>query len=226
MNYFDSEHVYLALPSVFWYFWRDTASSLVPGGVWRVKRASFGPFPGLICRSVALERQSPERRWPGSQCHRVGSAFSTSGIPCRTSSFYFGFEGFCSSLPSPVVTMGFFFQTSEFLLGVWCVGFFPFRQDRPLPTAMTAVTGPNPCDKRTLLIITSVTSYCWFNSQTCGCSLNFNFFFFIWGFICQNSWCRLDFSLSRAYFLFLRASWVFLQRTWGQLSCFKNDLIV
>lgn len=128
-----------------------------------------------------MERQSPERRWPGSQCHRVGSAFSTSGIPCRTSSFYFGFEGFCSSLPSPVVTMGFFFQTSKFLLGVWCVGFFPFRQDRPLPTAMTAVTGPNPCDKRTLLIITSVTSYCWFNSQTCGCSLNFNFFFFYLG---------------------------------------------
>lgn len=220
MNYFDSEHVYLALPSVFWYFWRDTASSLVPGGVWRVKRASFGTFPGLICRSVALERQSPERRWPGSQCHRVGSAFSTSGIPCRTSSFYFGFEGFCSSLPSPVVTMGFFFQTSKFLLGVWCVGFFPFRQDRPLPTAMTAVTGPNPCEKRTLLIITSVTSYCWFNSQTCGCSLNFNFFFFIWGFICQNSWCRLDFSLSRAYFLFLRASWVFFAENLGAVELF------
>lgn len=79
--------------------------------------------------------------------------------------------------PAQWLPWGFFSQTSKFLLGVWCVGFFPFRQDRPLPTAMTAVTGPNPCDKRTLLIITSVTSYCWFNSQTCGCSLNFNFFF-------------------------------------------------
>lgn len=127
MNYFDSEHVYLALPSVFWYFWRDTASSLVPGGVWRVKRASFGTFPGLICRSVALERQSPERRWPGSQCHRVGSAFSTSGIPCRTSSFYFGFEGFCSSLPSPVVTMGFFFPNIQIPAGSVVRGLLSFQ---------------------------------------------------------------------------------------------------
>lgn len=135
MNYFYSERVYLALPSVFFcfcflffgffffYFWRDSASSLVPGGVWRVKRVSFGI---LICGNDGF---GEAELWPGSQCHRVGCAFSTSGIPC---SFYWGFEGFSSSLPDSGVTMGFFPQMSKLLLGIpgaWV----PFLCDRTDP---------------------------------------------------------------------------------------------
>lgn len=147
MNYFDSEHVYLALPSVFSCL---SGGMQHLGGVWRVKRGNLGTFLGLMGRNWWLWTDSV--RCPGSQCHRVGSAFSTSGIQGGSSSFYLGFEGFSLALPDSVVTrVFFFFPNVQTLAGnSWCVSFIPFWQDRHSNDSSHRA-------KHTILIITLIT---------------------------------------------------------------------
>lgn len=156
MNYFDSEHVYFALPSFFKiYFWRDAASSLVPGGVWRVKRGSFGTFLGWLAGVLALERRA--------LCALGWVTVPPCGICLQRQRHPVPSAAFTSfSKDSPWhCPMGFFFPNTQTPAGnTWC--FIPVWGDRPLPTARTEVTGPKPCDKHSVLIIPLVTSCCSF----------------------------------------------------------------
>lgn len=70
----------------------------MPGGCEGLK-GYFRQFLGLICRNGGFGEAEPCALWPGSQCHRVGSAFSTSGIPRSICSFYLGSEGFSLAFP-------------------------------------------------------------------------------------------------------------------------------